>query len=261
MTTSISDPWRAIDSLDADLTVSDGVHGFGGLHGGIGVAIATRHLTAAVDDDTKPLRSLHARFRRPIRGSLHVAEPQHSPGRLVDTASTTIETGGRPALTVDATFGRPTLRVSSHPPDVPLVLGPDQCDEFELPTEFVPFGQFVEIRPTTTARPFGAASEPRLQAWIRLRDDAPVDVSRFIVLIDALAPSAAASLSDLVAIPTVELTVRPAPNLAAATSPWILLDTVSVVSADGWVHETLTAWDPDGDHLGSATQLRVMNPV
>ena len=144
---------------------------------------------------------------------------------------------------------------------MPAVSGPDDCEGFSMPVEFVPFSQFIDIRPTTASRPFGSDTDPQLQAWIRLRDDQPVDLLRLIVLFDALAPSAAATLSDFVAIPTVELTVRPTPAVSGATSPWILLDASSIVSEDGWIHETLNAWTPSGHHLGTATQLRVMTAL
>jgi hypothetical protein len=76
---------------------------------------------------------------------------------------------------------------------------------------------------------------------------------------DALAPSYAAILSALAPIPTVELTVRPSENLPRASSPWVLLQArTRAASADGWIDEEIQAWGPDGAHLGSAQQLRLI---
>jgi NAD(P)-dependent dehydrogenase (short-subunit alcohol dehydrogenase family) len=102
--------------------------------------------------------------------------------------------------------------------------------------------------------------EPALTAWVRLReDDHPPGTRRLILLMDALAPSYAAILSTLVPIPTVELTIRPNQNLARASSPWVLLHAQTrAASADGWIDEEIQAWGPDGAHLGSAQQLRLM---
>ena len=59
-------------------------------------------------------------------------------------------------------------------------------------------------------------------------------------------------------VPTVELTVRPT-GVADATSPWCLLRATSDTSTDdGWIHESIEVWGPDGHHLGAAKQLRML---
>ena len=79
------------------------------------------------------------------------------------------------------------------------------------------------------------------------------------MLADALAPAYSAVLSDLVMVPTVELTARPGVGIASSSSPWVLLRATSdAVAADGWVNERIDAWGPDGTHLGGAHQLRVV---
>ena len=111
-----------------------------------------------------------------------------------------------------------------------------------------------------SARPYAGGPEPELIAWVRLlEDDNAPDVLRFVFLMDALAPSYAAVLSQLVLVPTVELTVRPGAGLAKASSPWILLRARTLAaSAGGWINEQIDAWDPDGTYLGAAHQLRVV---
>lgn len=122
------------------------------------------------------------------------------------------------------------------------------------------FARYTEIRPVGPNRPFAGGVEPELTAWIRLvDDDRPPDAHRFVLLMDALAPSYAAILTTPTLIPTVELTVRPAAMLAAASSPWLLLHArTHMASATGWVDEQIDAWGPDGTHLGSAHQLRLV---
>ncbi len=258
MTASIDTPEGAIECSATDMAVSDQLHGFGGLHGGISIAIAARHALAAVGDDAKPVRSLRARFLRPVRTSLRVAEIRHTAGRMVDIASVSLESRDHVALTLEATLGRSSIPATSFAPLMPTVGEPHEYDDFVLPVELVPVSQFMEIRPTTAGRPLASGAAPELQAWIRLRGDQPVDLFRLIVLFDSLAPSAAATMADFIPVPTVELTVRPSPASVEAISPWVLLDASSFVSEDGWIHETLNAWAPGGVHLGTATQLRVI---
>lgn len=246
------------------VTVSERLHGFGGLHGGISVAMAVAAIVvsdvdAAASASPLPVRSVHAALRRPIRSDVVVAVPEWRRGRTVHSATTTVASRGQQAMTVAATLAPPTLAIHRFGPSAPDRPPPDRCPEFALPAEFVPFGQFVEIRPTIDARPFAGGSTPTLEAWIRMRDDnAPIDLSRLIVLLDALAPSAAATMTDFVAIPTIEFTIRPHPALDTTSSPWMLLEATSEVSGDGWVDERLTAWTPDGAHLASASQLRMV---
>jgi hypothetical protein len=84
-------------------------------------------------------------------------------------------------------------------------------------------------------------------------------VARFIFLMDVLAPSCTAVLSTLVLVPTVELTVRPGAGLSGASSPWILLRARTFAATPGgWVNEQIAAWGPDGTHLGTAHQLRLV---
>jgi hypothetical protein len=121
----------------------------------------------------------------------------------------------------------------------------------------------MEIRPVGPNRPYTGGAEPELTAWIRLlEDDEPPDVHRLILLMDGLAPSYAAVLTELVPLPTVEFTVGPAAGLKRAASPWVLLRArTHQAGADGWVDEGIDAWGPDGDHLGSARQVRLVRPT
>ena len=69
-------------------------------------------------------------------------------------------------------------------------------------------------------RPYAGGPRPVLTAWLRLTDDdQPPDIFRLIMLMDALAPSYAAVLTTLQAIPTVELTVRYTPAVFDARPP------------------------------------------
>ena len=127
------------------------------------------------------------------------------------------------------------------------------------PPEFVPITTSMDIRPVGGDLPYSGGPRPVLTAWIRLTDsDAPIDAPALIVLADAMAPAYAATLTDLAMIPTVELTVRPT-GVDDASSPWCLVRASSETStADGWIHESIELWGPDGLHLGTAHQLRML---
>jgi hypothetical protein len=137
---------------------------------------------------------------------------------------------------------------------------PAECPTFTVPPEFVPFAGRTEIRPVGPARPFAGGKEAELVAWLRLvDDDLPPDEARLLVLMDSLAPSYAAVLSSPVPVPSITFSVAPGAGLLTATSPWMLLRArTEVASRDGWLTERLDAWAPDGAHLGSAEQVRMI---
>lgn len=225
------------------------------------------------------LHSVTGRFHRPVGGEFAVEADVRRRGREVTILGAKASSSQGIHAEATAVYGRSRPeRWPTAAPEPPAAPPPEQCEIYAIPPEFVPISAFMQIRPVGPNRPYAGGREPELTAWIRLlEDERPPDLLRFVLLMDALAPSYAAVLSDLVFIPTVELTVRPggalartgalaqagsltqADALARAGSPWVLLRArTHAADADGWNEETIEAWGPDGSHLGSARQLRVV---
>jgi hypothetical protein len=258
-----SPPGRWLDQVDliagGPIEPPAQLWGFGGLHGGLALAVLTKAMYSA--EDAGVMRSATVRLHRPINQVFTVAITRPRRGRA--SADALRVDGGRLCL---ASASLVTGAVRSQwlqpvAPDRPSVPRYGHCDRFAVPAGLVPIGQFFEVRPTDGRRPYAGGPRPVLTAWLRLtEDDQPPDVFRLIMLMDALAPSYAAVLTIPQAIPTVELTVRYAGGLRGASSPWILLRASTTwVSADGWLNEHLDAWDPAGTHLASADQLRTIS--
>ena len=166
------------------------------------------------------------------------------------------------AATGTVVAGAATASHRSIDPPAPAAGRPHDHAEFRIPPEFVPFAEYTEIRPVTANRPFGGADDAELTAWIRLTDgDEPVDELRTIVLADALAPSYAAVMTDIAAVPTLELTVHlhPTDDDRPRSSPWALVRaTTPRATADGWATEQIEMWDEDGRLVASAFQHRLV---
>jgi hypothetical protein len=235
--------------------------GFGGLHGGLTLGLFTAMVQRQVPTGAA-LQSATARYHRSIRSevsfgveAMRVGSSVASfTGRAVDdTASPHVD-----AAVVFGAVGETTGPTAAGPPP-PNADPPGRCEVFTIPPELVPFAQHTEIRPVSTGRPFAGGPTPELVAWLRLvEDDEPPDAHRLVVLMDSLAPSYAAVLSEVTLIPTIELSVHPAAGLTRARSPWVLLRAATVASSGGWVDEALDAWDVEGTYLGSARQLRLV---
>jgi hypothetical protein len=230
------------------------LRGFGGLHGGLTLALLAKAVQCGAD--AGPVRSATVRlhhpvnraFTRPRRGRASADAWSHDADSSLLASASLVTAAGRP----------PSLPPVA--PDCPAVPPPGECERFDIPAGLVPIGGFLEVRPADDGRPYVGGARPVLTAWLRLtEDDQPPDLYRLIMLMDGLAPSYAAVLTAPRPIPTVELTVRCADDLRPATSPWILLRASTAwVSADGWLNEHLDAWDPAGEHLASADQLRTV---
>lgn len=240
--------------------------GYGGLHGGLALAMLAR--TMRHPDDVGPVRSATARFDRPLTGAMtaHIEWPRK--GRAVATVSAQQPEGASLAAAWLIT-GSPRPADHDHndgfhrgvviEPVAPSAPPPADCERFSVPTGQVPITAFLEVRPIGLNRPYRGGGSPELTAWVRLtEDEQPPDPYRLILLMDALAPSYAAVLTEPVPIPTVEFSVRMGDGLRRVASPWVLLHAkTTCASRDGWIHEHLEAWDIAGTHLATAQQTRV----
>jgi hypothetical protein len=258
-TSTFAAPGKFLRDLGDGVIVPDPrLNGFGGLHGGLTLALLTSTLQRQLPDDAR-LRSASARMHRAVTGEFRISTRPLRQGRISTFAAEAADSEGT-LVDASAIFAEP--REGRNPalvPRIPSVPAPGECEVFQISPEFVPITAHLEIRPADANRPYAGAATPNLTAWIRLvEDDIPPDVHRLIVLMDGLAPAYAAILTDLCLIPTMELTVRPADGLCQATSPWVLLS-ARTRSADtsGWNEEVIDAWDPAGVYLGAAHQFRL----
>lgn len=252
----LADP--PLDRIDA----RPDLFGFGGLHGGLALAMLTAAMQARVPSGE--LHSVTARFHRALREDAGIETAVPHVGRTTTTVAARALTPRGPAIDAVAVVGRP--RRNPWPavaPPAPSAPRPDELAVFAVPTELVPFAAHVEVRPVGDNLPYVGGDEPQLTAWLRLvEDDAPPDLRRLLVLADALAPSYAAVMDAPDLVPTVELTVRPGPALAHAASPWVLVRaTTRAATADGWIDEAVDVWGADGAHLAASHQLRLVVPA
>ena len=66
-------------------------------------------------------------------------------------------------------------------------------------------------------------------------------------------------LTELRAVPTIEMSIQLSADTADSTFEWVLVR-ASTTSADahGFVRETIDIWTEEGLHLASCTQLRIV---
>ena len=257
-------PGELLDAAPASsLRFGRHLEGFGGVHGGLvaGVLAAAGQDALGEAGFDGGIRSVTCRFHAPVGHRADVRATVVRTGRRVGWVDVRLETGGDVVATATIVAGGPGAAHPAIDPPAPDAGTPHDHAIFEIPREFVPFAESTEIRPVTPNRPYSGAAEAELTAWIRLTDrDDPVDELRAIVLADALAPSYAAVMTDLVAVPTLELTVHLYPGEAgrARPSPWVLVRAqTSRATVDGWSTEHIEMWDEAGGFVASAFQHRL----
>ncbi|KQS58602.1 hypothetical protein ASG36_11215 [Geodermatophilus sp. Leaf369] len=170
----------------------------------------------------------------------------------------TAEQGGETRVVGQALVGATPGPPDEHPAR-PLPDGPDEGEPLVLPVDFVPVSQHVEIRAVGPGRPLAGGSDPRLAAWVRVREAAVVPDPHVALglLVDVLPPSLYATATAPAVMPTVELTLHlhGAPPAAGA---WLRMEQwTDLVDGYGCVDEAVLH-DEAGRVVARARQTRRM---
>lgn len=258
MTASIAEFLHSSERIQAaDLKT---FNGFNGLHGGLAVAALVRRMRLLVPADRR-LACVTARFIRPLTGPIVVDADIVRNGSTLTITSANASSESGTGVAATAIFGVLARR------DFPVLAPPmptgiaDLADAavVRIPPEFIPISQRMEIRAATGELPYSGSAVPVLCGWIRLKDEVADTDERITILVDSLAPSYTALLTDLKAVPTVEMSVQMSVAAAEATFDWALVRaTTTSADAYGYVRETIDLWAEGGEHLASCTQLRVV---
>ena len=205
------------------IRVSEGLSGFGGLHGGLALALLASAMGDLVDGRVFCIAT--AQFLRPVRNeaAVHAWVLRH--GRVMSATEATAGIGDEVQVHSVRAVGNRRRHRSEHvrpdrsgrPPARPL----PPCSPSRLRSCPSVSTSRCDRWP---ARPFAGGPTAELVAWIRLvADDQPPDELRMVTLIDALAPSYTAVMTAPAPVPTTEITVRPGVALRLASSPWVLV--------------------------------------
>lgn len=258
MTASIAD---FLDSSE-QIHTSDqkSFNGFNGLHGGLAVAALVHQMRTLVPAD-RQLVSVSGRFIRPLTWPILVdADVVRTGGRLtLACATASSETGTSVEATATFSAGAAQPAPVFAPPMPSGIADRTNAAVVDIPPEFIPISQRMEIRAATPELPYSGAAKPVLCGWIRLTDEVPATEERIAILIDSLAPSYTALLTELRAVPTVEMSIQLSADAAATVFDWVLVQaTTTSADAHGFVRETINMWAEGGAHLASCTQLRIV---
>jgi acyl-CoA thioesterase len=231
-----------------------------GANGGVLAAagLAAMRSELAQSGQHHPAKMLSVQFFRPVdERPLAVDARIDRFSGTTAVASFAATRNGEVALLGNAVFGasRPGVRIAAQrPPDVPSA---EHCEPFVLSPRLAPYGQHLEIRAATPARPLAGGDLAELLFWIRFTDGRALDGESVTLLTDAMPPAAYAVLLDPVPMPTVELSVHLGEALSEKPADgWALVSMRNQQAASGWAIDDCVVWSADGELLALGRQTR-----
>lgn len=197
--------------------------------------------------------SVTAHLHRPVQpGPVELTVDRISGMR---TASCHVRLAGSGTALVRLTRDVGPVTLSTHRVD-PAPHDPTSRPRLEIPVDFVPFAQHLDIRPINAARPFAGGDSPEFDVWICLLDDLDLTThERSAVLLDALPPGLFATLTMPVAIPTIEFSAHFAPT-SSTLSPWHRLRHRTVWATDSLRVDETELFTATGKLAAQARQVR-----
>lgn len=227
---------------------------FGGIQGGL---VIGKMAESAARATGRAVTTISSHLLAPVvPGVVRFAATVSKAGRSTSSVEVTVDQGGRTLAHAHALTVADGTKAEQLRPDPPehLVGEPEDFEVFALPTDFVPFAQFIEVRPTNGAIPGGGGPDPVFEAWIRLTTDEPLDQVGIAVLLDAMPPSLFAVWSEPRALPTVEMTMHFTPT--PITSRWLIVRQEATWATDTYCVDDAVLHTPDGRLVGQSRQIR-----
>lgn len=225
--------------------------GFGGVHGGLLVGALAE--AAANRLEAIPM-AVSAHMYAPVPpGRADIAVDVHHGGR---SGSAQASIGG--AVTALVRASREPVGELTWPRErvVSPVKNPERLARLELPVDFVPFSQHLDIRPVNAARPGAGGSTPEFVVYIRLLESFGLsEQGQAAVLLDALPPGLFAMMTAPTPIPTIEMTAHFAP-VPANDNPWHYLRHRTVWSTTDLCVDETELFTATGELAAQARQLR-----
>jgi Thioesterase-like superfamily/Alpha/beta hydrolase family len=211
----------------------------------------------------RQLVSVGGRFIRPLTWPILVDADVVRNGGTLTIACATASSESGTCVEANATFSAGAARPAQvfAPPMPTGIADRASAAIVEIPPEFVPISQRMEIRAATPELPYSGAAKPVLCGWIRLTDEVPATEERIPILIDSLAPSYTALLTELRAVPTVEMSIQLSADAPESAFDWVLvLATTTSADAHGFVQPTVLAlhgWGSGSTAMSSVVQAAV----
>ncbi len=240
-----------------------------GPNGGYVAALILRALTAAVDDPSRAPRSLTIHYLSAAReGPAEVAVTVERTGRSLTSLTARLVQGARLIAIATAAFSASRDGVEFCDLTMPSIPGPEHYRAPRIPEGALPIARRWDTRwaigrPRSPLDPGPAADRAVAGGWIRLPEQQAIDAIVAAAITDAWMPPVFSKVDEMIAVPTVDLTIHfrtalPLADLAA--DAFVLAVFRTNVIAEGFLEEDGEVWAPDGTLIAQSRQLAVVLP-
>lgn len=252
-----SETLAAVDAAQARVTVSpDWLQGrtvFGGLQ----VALALRALEQALGE-TYPLRNLQTTFIAPVpAGEVIVRAEILRRGRsAVQGEARLLNAAGETLCLVLGVFGQSRPSVLQRRPASPSAPPAEGLRDVPYIQGLTPaFTRQFAMRFALNGIPFSGVREPVSQTWLAHRDPAPLSMAHLVALADVIPSPALALLRQPAAASSLTWALDVLqPRVDFPPDAFWLMDAEATAAADGYVSQTATLYNPDGEAAAYARQ-------
>lgn len=235
-----------------------------GPNGGFVAAIVLRALMEALNDPSRPPRSLTVHYpAAPQPGTMAIRVTIEKVGRTSATLSARVTQGDRVVALALAAFSGPFPADDFSTARMPEV---SPADAVQAPPGLPGAPKFTEnfeYRFEVGPPPFSGAEEARSGGWLRLREPRVLDFPLAATYADAWIPAIFTRMSTFAAVPTIDLTVyfrEPLPLDGAQPEDFVLAVFQTRVARNGLFEEDGEVWSPDGRLLVQSRQLAAILP-
>ncbi len=237
-----------------------------GPNGGYIAALVLRALEAALDDPTRPPRSLSIHYVAPaVEGPARVHVRVERSGRSISALSARLEQNGHLVALALAAFGGARGALEFQDLQMPKVAPPESLPGRQPPVgRTVPMREQFDTRPALGVMEPGTASRAVTGGWLRLAEPLVPDAPALAMFCDAWPPAIAQRLAlgtgSLRGVPTIDLTVHFRAAIPASARPddFYLCVFRTQTARDGFLEEDGEIWTRDGLLLAHSRQLALL---
>lgn len=227
------------------------------IFGGLQVALALRALEQALDAAI-PLRTLQTTFIAPVpAGPVGIHAQILRRGRsAVQGEARLINAAGETLCLVMAVFGQPRASSLSRRPAAPTAPPAAGLRDVPYLEGLTPvFTRQFAMRFARNGIPFSGVREPVSQTWLAHRDPAALSTAHLVALADVIPSPALALLKQPAAASSLTWALDLLqPRVDFDPTAFWLMDAEATAAADGYISQTATLFNPDGEAAAYSRQ-------
>jgi acyl-CoA thioesterase len=226
-------------------------------YGGLTAALSVHAAQLTEGGPLPPLKAAQILLSAPVVDAATITARRLREGRSATSVAVETVSGGQVAAHASLIFAAPRPRAIAHDfVVIPEVPGPDDCQAFSEASSLRPaFVDNFDIRKAGGAGPMSNDGPPRFLAWVRHRGAEWVDpATALVALADALPPATTAVFTDWAPISTMSWTLHICTDEVPKPTEWLLLESSSTFTRDGYSHQSMTLWDSASRPIIQASQ-------